>query len=209
MRNALSLIFLIASITSSFAQSFEGKITYRGSYTSKIPNMTTQQFTSMMGDKQEYYIKGGDYKSVTNGTLAQWQLYINKDNKLYTKVSSSQIIYWNDATVNDDSVISVTLNKGVTTILGYKCDELILTCKSGIQKYYFNSSLGIDAKLFANHQYGNWYNYLSQAHAVPLKMTIDNPQFTLESVATDVTPMKLDSREFELPANAQTQKSPY
>ena len=33
----------------------------------------------MPGTTQEYYIKGGNYKSVTNGTLVQWQLYIEKD----------------------------------------------------------------------------------------------------------------------------------
>ena len=36
--------------------------------------MTDQQWLSMMGGTQEYYIKGGNYKSVTNGTLMQWQI---------------------------------------------------------------------------------------------------------------------------------------
>lgn len=101
-----------------FGQNFEGKITYQNSYTSKLPNVQDQQFNSMMGTTQEYIIKGGDYKSSSNGTLVQWQLYINKDNKLYNKMSNSETIFWNDGITNPDSIISVEINKDVTEILG-------------------------------------------------------------------------------------------
>jgi len=47
----------------------------------------------MMGSTQEYLIKGGDYKSIANGTLVQWQLFINKDNKLYNKMSNSETAF--------------------------------------------------------------------------------------------------------------------
>lgn len=209
MKTILTIALTILTVSTVFGQSFEGKITYQNSFKSKLPNMKDEQFNSMMGTKQEYYIKGGNYKSVTNGTFSQWQLYINTDNKLYNKVSNSETILWNDGSVNDDSIISSKVNKDVIEILGYKCDELVLTCKTGTQKYYFNSKLGVDTKLFADHKYGNWYDYLKQANALPLKMIIDNQQFTMESVSTEVKPMKLDDKEFQLPANAKTGKSPY
>jgi hypothetical protein len=209
MKKIFTIALTILTAATVFGQTFEGKITYRNSFKSKLPNMKDDQFNSMMGTKQEYYIKGGDYKSVMNGTFSQWQLFINKDNKLYNKMSNSEIILWDDGSINSDSIISVKLNKGVTEILGYKCDELILTCKSGTQKYYFNSKLGVDSKLFSNHKFGNWYDYLKQTNALPLKMIIDNQQFTMESVATEVKPMKLDDKEFQLPENSKTGKSPY
>ena len=136
------LFCLLASCISLsvFAQSFEGKISYTNAITSKIPTVSSDQFDAMMGTKQEYYIRGGDYKSVMNGTLTLWQLYRSKENKLYTKLANSETIYWNDAGANDDSVISVKINKNALEILGYSCDELILVCKSGIQKYYYNST---------------------------------------------------------------------
>jgi hypothetical protein len=209
MKKLLTLIFAILSVVTAFGQNFEGKITYQNTYKSKLPDLKDEQFSSMMGTTQQYYIKGGDYKSVSNGTFSQWQLYNNKDNKLYNKISNSEAILWNDGSVNDDSVLSFQINKGVTDILGYKCDELVLVCKSGTQKYYFNSKLGVDAKLFANHKFGNWSEFVRLTNAVPLKIIIDNQQFTMESVATEVKPMKLDDKEFQLPANAKTEKSPY
>ncbi len=171
--------------------------------------MTNQQWATMMGSTQEYLIKGGDYKSTFNGTVVQWQLYLNKDNKLYTKMASPETAFWNDASIQGDEILKAEVTKGVTEILGYKCDEVILTCKSGVQKYYFNSKLAVDPKLFTNHKFGNWFDYLSKSNALPLKSIVETAQFTMESVATEVKQMKLDASTFELPAGIKTEKSPY
>ena len=204
------IVFLATLIAlTSFGQTFEGKIVYKNTYKSKMPNVTDEQFTTMMGSKQEYFIKNGDYKSVANGSFFQWQLYVNKDNKLYTKMANSETLLWNDGAINPDEILKAEVNIGVTEVLGYKCDELVLTCKSGIQKYYFNSTLSVDPKLFVNHKFGNWYEFLSNSNSLPLRSIVDSGQFTLESIATEVKEMKLDKTFFELPADVKTMKSPY
>ncbi len=124
-------------------------------------------------------------------------------------MANSETLLWNDGATNADEILKTEMNKGVADILGYKCDELILTCKSGIQKYYFNSALSVDTKLFVNHKYGNWYDFLLQSNSLPLKLIIDNGQLTLESIAIEVKEMKLDQAIFELPVNSKTMKSPY
>jgi hypothetical protein len=201
------ITFLIISTVSG--QTFEGKITYQNSYKSNLPNVTDQQFTSMMGSTQEYIIKGGNYKSSTNGTMFTWQLYLNSDNKLYSKMSNSETILWNDGSINKDSILKVELNKQSAEILGYMCDELVLTCKSGIQKYYFSSKIAVDVSLFSNHLYGNWYDYVKLAKALPLKIVMETESFTLTSVAIEVMELKIDEKELKLPENAKTAKSPY
>ncbi|MBK8052026.1 MAG: hypothetical protein IPK35_01765 [Saprospiraceae bacterium] len=208
MRNLLTLFLAIIAII-VYGQTFEGKITYQNSYKSKLPNVQDQQFNSMMGTVQEYIIKEGNYKSSFNGTLIKWQLYINKDNKLYNKIANSETILWNVGNINPDSVISVEINKGVVDILGYKCDEVKMNCKSGVQKYYFNQKIGVDIALFKNHFYGNWYEYLNVSQSLPLKSIIDTQQFNLVSEAISLQEMKLDAKEFQLPENAKTAKSPY
>jgi hypothetical protein len=208
MKKLLTIAMTVLTAT-VFGQTFQGKIVYQNSYSSKLPNVESEQFTAMMGSTQYYIIKGGDYKSSTNGTIFQWQLYINRDNKLYNKMSNSETIFWNEGEINPDEVLKVEVNKGVTEVLGYKCDEVVLTCKSGIQKYYFNSKIGVDVSFFTGHLFGNWYDYLKVAKALPLKMVVDNAQFTLTSIATEVEEMKLNDEEFQLPENAKTAKSPY
>lgn len=204
------LIALLAiTLSHTFGQGFEGKITYKNSYKSKMANIPDQQFNSMMGTIQEYLIKGGDYKSLTNGTLLQWQLYINKDNKLYNKMSNSNALLWNDGASNTDEVLKAEINKNVVKVLGHNCDELILTCKSGIQKYYFSTKFGIDSKLYEKHKFGNWSEVISRTNSIPLKIILDNPQFTLECNAVEIQEMKLDSKLFELPLDSKLEKSPY
>lgn len=209
LKNLAVICVILLSTTITFGQAFEGKITYANSFKSKNTQFKDEQWKAMLGATQEYYIKGGDYKSVTNGTFAQWQLYINKDNKFYNKMSNSESVFWNDASIQGDEVFKVVINKNVTEVLGYKCDEVILTCKNGVQKYYFNTELSVDTKLFANHKFGNWFDYLSKSNALPLKSIIETAQFTLESTATEVKPMKLEAKIFELPTGIKTEKSPY
>jgi hypothetical protein len=124
-------------------------------------------------------------------------------------MANSETLLWNDGAANSDEVIKAEVNKSVTEILGYKCDEIVLTCKSGIQKYYFNEKLSVDPKLFVNHKFGNWYEFVSRSNSLPLKSIIDNKQCTIESIATEVMEMTLDRSIFELPANIKTMKSPY
>lgn len=209
MRLILLAFLCLVTSFASFAQTFEGRILYTNSYKSKMPNVADQQWRDMMGVTQEYFIKGGSYKSVMNGKLVQWQLFNNQEGRLYTKMSNSEAALWNDATINSDEVLKAEVKRGVTEVLGYKCDELTLTCKSGVQKYYFSSKLGVDAKQYVNHKFGNWYEMLKNTNAIPLKMVIDSPQFALESVATEVKPLKLDAKVLELPAGTKTEKSPY
>ncbi len=211
MTTRFILLFLICivSLANSFAQNFEGKIIYSNKYKSKTTTMPDDQFTFMMGPTQEFNIKGGDYKSSLNGKLVQWQIYINQNNKLYTKMSNVSSILWKDAAINDDEVLTSEINKNVIEILGYMCDELILTCKSGVQKFYFNSTLKVDAALYANHKFLNWNEVMSKSNAVLLKLILSTPQFDVESIAVEIKPMVLDTMLFELPANSKLEKSPY
>lgn len=209
MKKTITFLLVTIFAISSYGQNFEGKIVLKNSYKSKMPNVTDEQLTGMMGSMQEYFIKNGDYKSVSNGSFFQWQLYVNKDNKLYNKMASSETLLWNDGATNPDEILKTELNKDATEILGYKCDEIILTCKSGVQKYYFNTKLSVEAKLFANHKFGNWYEFVRKSNSLPVKSIIDNTQFTVESIATEIKEMKLEKTFFELPVDATIMKSPY
>ncbi|MBS7564283.1 hypothetical protein KHS38_07685 [Mucilaginibacter sp. Bleaf8] len=200
-------LYLISCI--AYAQSFEGKIIYHNTYKSKSPNINDKQYTDMLGDTQKYSIKGGNYKSEVNGRMILWQLYNAHDGRIYSKMSITPTVLFNDESSNKDEVLSSEIHKNAAIILGYKCDELLLQCKSGVQKYYYSSKLPVDSKLYANHKFGNWNVVMAKINAVPLKMEIDNNQLTLISVATEIKPMKINNSFFELPANTPVQKSSY
>ncbi len=207
-KQSLSLFLLLLLGGTAFGQSFEGIITYSSKFQGKSIFMSAVQWTDLMGENQEYFIKGGNYKSVGNGTLVEWQLYRSAENNIYTKTSESDSALWNDAYVQADEVLSAEVNKGALEVLGYRCDELILTCKSGVQKYYYHAAFPVDPEVFVNHRLGNWYAFVSRSKALPLKMIIDSENFLVERTAVAIKPLKLDAATFELPAGMKTKKSP-
>ena len=209
MRAFCILVFLTMVSLAGIAQNFEGKVIYKTSFKSKVPNVTDEMFTQMMGTTLEYNFKNGNYRNNFDGTFLLWQIYVQKDNKLYSKFSNSASIFWNDGAENKDEVLKVELNRNVLDILDHKCDELVLTCKSGVQKYYFTSKYKIDPMLFENHRFGNFFEYVTKSHAVPLKMVIDNVQFTMECVASAVHEQEIEEASFLLPTDAVLEKNPY
>lgn len=205
---ALLFILLFVASTTVHAQ-FEGEIVYKNKYQSKIPAVSDEQLTGMLGTETRYNIKGGNYKTVTNGSVLQWQLYVNKDNKLYNKFAMSESLLWNDCNTNVDDLVKTEIRRSVVTILGYKCDEIVLTGKKLTQKHYFNSKLKLDAKAFSKCKLYSFDKYTELTHAIPLKSIVELDQFTLESEAVEVKAMKLDNKLFELPPDVETAPSPY
>ncbi|MFM9837594.1 MAG: hypothetical protein ACKVOQ_04975 [Cyclobacteriaceae bacterium] len=191
------------------AQTFEGKIIYRNNYTSKLAQVKDAQFNAMMGTTQEYFIKGGNYKSVMNGTYSQMQLYIQADNKLYNKLATSDTLYWMDGKKDNDPVVKYEILKHQEEVLGVKCDVIVVESKSGKTTYYFNSKYAVDPSLYKDHKFGNWSFLMEKTKALPLKFIMENAQFKLVSVATEAKEQKLDSNLFKLPSGTPTKASPF
>jgi hypothetical protein len=207
MRKIILIAINILTISISFGQNFEGKIIYSNTCLSNVPNITSESLTLLMGTKQEFIIKEGNYKSVANGTLLEWQLYINKIGKFYMKATSSETIYCTvDDKKQEDEIISIKLNKNATKILGYNCDELIVKYNRQVQKYYFNSDIIVDTKLFENIKFKNWYGNLLRANALPLKILIESFGFTNETIATEIIPLKIENKTFELPEGIKVEE---
>ena len=201
-------LFLLILTNSVFAQSFEGKIVYSTTLQSKVSGVTDEQLSAMMGKTQQYFIKGGEYFSTADGTFFQWQRYISKENKYYLKYANSENAYWYDGAINRNPDTLLSQNKAALQVLDYTCDELVFKTKDGIHKYYFTSKVPLDSKLFKAHQYGNLYNFLQYANAVPLKEIIIGKEFNMELVATEVSPQVLDSKLFIMPAEVKSQPAP-
>lgn len=202
------MILFFCITLSSFSQSFEGKITYQNTYTSNTPDATSEQFNYIMGTTQEYYIKGNQYKSVTDGMLSQWQLYVPSENRLYSKLTVSDTLLWSDCSNNLNEAVSYELEKDQAEILGYNCDALVVGTKMGKATYYFSNRIKVDPKLYEDHKYGNWTLLTGQTRSLPLKIEMETPRFNLINVAIEVKEMELEDNFFNLP-DAPSMKSPH
>jgi hypothetical protein len=205
MRSCYLLALLVLITTNAFTQNFEGKIIYQLQYRSKWPSLKVEDLQSTLGTEHEYLVKNGNYKTtISPNAMVQWQLYSHQDNKLYNQFTNNPTILWYDGAKNTDTVYSYTINKNVVKVAGYDCDELIMRCKRGIMKYYYNAAIKADPLVYKQHRFGNWYFYLQLTQALPLKYIYELTQYSIEHTATQVLPMQLEDSLFQLPANAKT-----
>jgi len=194
------LILLVVLLNSCFLQSqdFEGMIVYSVNYDSKSTDVTSDQLNSLMGTKQWYAIKGGNYKSVFNGNFIKLQIYRSDENRNYSLTAKSDILYYEDYSENKDKALSYEIKKNQDTIMGVPCDLIIVKAEKSKTSYYFNSSYKVNPELFKRHNYGNWYYMVSKTKALPLKTVTETEQFIMTSIATEVKPMQLKDNVFEI-----------
>ncbi len=202
----LSLLFLGASGKTYAQKAFEGEIIYQNSFQSKNRTISSEQMRVLIGDEQMYFIKSGNYKSLTNGASITIQLYIGETNRLYNKTSRSDTLYWFDANVHSDAIVRYELIKNKEKILGEDCDALILKTQGGQTTYFYTSKYPVDFAKYQMHNYRNWNYYLAKAKSLPLKIVIDNEQFKMESIALKIEAKQLPDEFFALSADIPIKK---
>lgn len=207
LKKILLLSQFVCLLSVSMAQSFEGKIMYSNNYESKIPTYPSKQFNMLMGTQQAYVIKGDNYKSAFNGTFIKLQMYRGDENKSYSLTAKSDSLYWEDYSQNKDKAVSYEIKQNQDTILGIPCDMLVIQAEKSKTYFYYSSKYGINPELFTKHNYGNWYYIISKTKALPLKTVFENEQFIMTSVATEITPMKLENNVFEIQNKSKVAKA--
>jgi hypothetical protein len=198
MKKIITVFIFSISFLAGYAQYFEGEIIYQNKLKSKMSGRSDQQLEALFGTKNEYYIKNGYYKSISNGLAISQQIYDNAENKLYNKKTASDTLYWFSASINTDTLLNYEILKDVDTVLGFKCNIIVMNTRSGTTKYYYSNNLPIDIAKYKNHHFNNWDFYVSKTKQLPLRIVMDNNHFHFESTAIEVKHLKLKNEDFKL-----------
>jgi len=202
MKIFLTLLLMCCITAGVFAQKkFEGVVTYSATYKSHIANVTDDQIRHYFGATQLFYVKGANSKyEYPNSLWMKWSLFVPKEKRVYDMQVKSDSALWYSVVVDHDTIAKTELKKNDTTILGYPCDRVTFTSKDGMQQvYYYNAKFAIDPELYADFKEVNYYDYLKIAKAVALKVVFIGHDFTETMIATEIKPMPLDDKLFELP----------
>ena len=208
MKSSIIFACIFLLTYAGFSQSFEGQITYAVTYKTKQASTTDEQWGEMLGTQHNYFLKGGNYYALSNGTVFNWQRYISETNKYYYKLGVSSKVFRINGSINETPGIIVSHKPNAAEVMGHKCDELVFKTSKGSHTYYYSADFPVDPKLFTNHRYGDWAAYLEKSRALPLKEIVENNEFTMEIVATEIQQKPLDSETFKLPADIEIQESP-
>lgn len=182
------LLVLITGLL--FGQSYEGTLVYKSDFQFQISEKMAQMGISeeMMKEKIKKdgawtdsiktIYKQGDYISFTNFSPQSWSIYTQKTNKLYSfqEGEASDICTVTDVTI--DLEFQMTGKKPIVekidTIVevdGRKCELVRVQWKTGTYDYYYDSSiLKVDHKLFENHIYDGWADFLKISNSLPIKI---------------------------------------
>ncbi|MES2394417.1 MAG: hypothetical protein V4549_00335 [Bacteroidota bacterium] len=208
----ICFFFICVSINLYGQQFFEGKITYDIKIISKFPKIISDEIlSSKFGTIEEYYIQNGNYKSVFNGTDIKMQMYLSKENKIYTQYKDSVAsFYWMFANSFNDTIKEIfTINSSETKVLDVDCKIISMNTKSGTAyAYCYNEKYSVNVDLFKNHLYDNWYSYLYIAKSLPLMIEIDNYFFKAIYTAKEIKEQKIVDNFFDIPQSIILIKSP-
>jgi hypothetical protein len=205
------VILCVATIAAHAQQPFEGKVVYKVTYViPNAPEAAADAFIRGLGDTQEYFVKKGSYKYMMNGTHFNYQLYINSENRLYTKLVNEETLFWTDAQTDHDPIADYRIIRNIEEVNNITCDALIVNSKGGtMTTYYYNPKYPLDKTQYKNHNFGNWTVVVDKAGAIPLKIVAINSQFTMTMVAVEIKAQKLDDSTFVLPADLPTKEERY
>ena len=219
MKQAFTFLFLLVAVVVN-GQSYEGTLVYKTEYIFQLSEKMKQMGITdemmkekmkkegSMPDSIKTCYKQRDYISYTNFTPASWSVYKSKENKLYTfqEGEASDLCTVTDVSVDLEE--QMTGNKTVIEKLdtlvdfnGMKCEVVRVKWKTGNYDYYYNNSLlKVDYRLFQNHVYDGWADYLKIAGALPVKIVK-----SVKGIATVTfslirhTEEPIDAHLFEIP----------
>lgn len=212
-KNIIILLLLISTVT--FGQNFEGTLTYSTdiSLSSKMKEMGLTKEILMDKMKEEnsfsskinYSYKSGNYlmEMVDNGTTSK---YIGEKNTIYTRQKNDDLIIGVDAGIDLENEMfgttpKIEIKETDVIILDKKCSKVVVTWKTGIYEYYFNSGfLKMDSNLYKNHKYDMWFEYLKISNALPLRIVKKTGgMMTLTMDLISINETQIDLKRFDLP----------
>ena len=173
-----------------FGQSYEGTLVYKTDFQFKISEkmmkmgITEEMMKEKMKkegsltDSIKTIYKQGDYITYTNFSPQSWSVYKQLANKLYSFQDGEASDICTVTDVSIDMEFQMTGNKPiiqkldtVVEINGRRCEIVRVLWKSGTYDYYFdNNFLKVDAKLFENHIYDGWADFLKISNSLPIKI---------------------------------------
>ncbi|HXH18727.1 MAG TPA: DUF4412 domain-containing protein [Chitinophagales bacterium] len=184
---------------------FEGKIHYRHTLESCSPNYPLDVLSVTMDTASDYYYKNGNYKWVNANALFREDLYLSDRNRNYFLVGRQGDVYYGEGSEVSEEILDYSIKRNQEKILGYECDMLYLSSKqkkdnSIVHRYiYFTDEIKIDSNAFSQLKYLSHDFIQSKIHSIPLKIVMENPEFSITWEAESVEFQSLSDSIFYMP----------
>lgn len=187
---------------------FTGVVKYKHNVIAKEKEYDVSYDYSGIGKSSDYYFKDGNIKWLTYNCYFKMDLFIAKENKDYFLTNQSDTIFTLKNNVRDFDIIDYKVEKSNSVILGHKCNVLQLKLKPinsetpiTYRRYYFSSDFYIDPKKLEKCTSSAYDIIYGQMKSIPLKIEFEFPNRIVVWEASEIKPLVLDNRFFELEKN--------
>ena len=208
MKKALYLIFILFT-SICFAQSFEGRITYKTTMGNTYPDMFTDSvfkekvLKPIFGEQgfmlQTYYYKGHQYMSeIATGLENGFEVYVPNEKKNYAWKANSKQVVVNKTDVHSelDAFVEFIETKEIDTILNIPCKKVLLKSKMGTGELWFNTDyLKVNAADYADFKLDHKAIIFQKYGSLPFRTRMGT--ITVEVIAFES--MEVPMEKFELP----------
>ncbi len=182
-------------------QSFEGVIRYQHAIESCSPRYPLGMLKSTVDTASTYYYRSGNYKWVNESALFAEDLYLAAENRNYFKVGGGDVYYGEGSEQNED-ILGYSMKENQERILGYRCDLLDLVTRSRkdhsivYRSIWYSPQIRIDSSAFSKLQYLSHDFIASKTHSIPLRIVMQNPEFSITWEAVSVEFQELNDSLF-------------
>lgn len=210
IRGLLVFTIILALNLVSFAQNFEGSISYKVVTPNPFPEQISEEDHQKMlketfGERgymlQKYFYKGSDYMSeIEAGEAVGYMTYNQADGLLYSWQKGAKNAVTLDSKKSMDEFVEIIDLDEKETILDIPCSSILVKSKIGeITVWYNKDHFKMDAALFADHKYGHWNEILKKIGCLPLKMEMKGMMGHVFQTAIEFKEETVEDSKFELP----------
>lgn len=183
----LLAIALTSIFTQTYAQSFEGSITYALDFelSEKMTSAGLTKAVMLEKLKSEHlwwdtitstYKAGNMHSSL--GHSGAWSVYRADSNKIFTfqNIDSMDICEVNDASIDLEFSMTGKMPRiipkdTIVMVNNIACQMIRVKWKTGTYDYYFNKEqFKIDPSLFSKHIYDGWAEFTKLSGCLPIKI---------------------------------------
>ncbi|MDD2982925.1 MAG: hypothetical protein PHQ74_06020 [Crocinitomicaceae bacterium] len=209
MKILLTIIIPLCCFSCS-SQDFEGIISYKTTYTSKIDGVSA---TEIFGQEVAYdttYFKNGFFLNKSSTDFMNYLLWRSEDKKQYFKNKYSADTIWFDQTDSRPSQIdSFLVQKKAETVGGYDCDLLLVYKNDRLYKYYYNPDFKLDPSYYQQYTNSSKFEIMKIMKSPYLRLHIISPRDEVDMVCTNLEVTKLSDETFAIPKEGNLIKFEY
>lgn len=212
--NRISKVFLTLLFTLSvsiiFAQSFEGRISYKVTMGNPYPEEVSEEewqniVKAQVGERgymlQNYFYKGAKYfAEIEFGKELGYQAYIPEDDLIYSWAKDSEEAITLDSRKQMDEFTEIFEGEGTETIAGVECKSIIVKSVLGSMTIWYNSDyLKMDPALYKGFVYSHWEQIVEKIGCLPLKIKMEGLMGKVTQEAIEFKEEPIDDSKFTIP----------